>query len=106
MFVLFVPAIVYAGKPLGIGVADVIGVVARPLAGSLLAAGVGFLLRYTVLSDTPGLLRIVEISAAYLAVYLTLVVGLLKVRTPLVTSVSLVREFLQQRSAQAAHEAA
>jgi len=106
MFVLFVPAIAYAGQPLGIGVGDVIGAVARPLVGSLVAAGAGFWLRYTVLANTPGLLRVVEVGAAYAAVYLILVVGLLKVRTPLVTSLSLVREFLRRRSAQIAHEAA
>ena len=37
MFLLFVPALAYAGRPLGIGAADVLRVVWRPLVGSLAA---------------------------------------------------------------------
>jgi PST family polysaccharide transporter len=99
MFILFIPAIAYAGRPLNIGAADVVRVVWRPLVGSLAAAAVGFALRYTLLANTTGLLRISGLTAAYLVVYLGLVVGFFRLRTPIGVSLHLVRDFLPERLA-------
>jgi PST family polysaccharide transporter len=83
MFALFVPAISYAGKPLGIGASDLVRVVGRQLVGALVAVAVGYSLRYAFLADAPALLRTVVVTTAYSAVFLVVVSGLLKVRMPL-----------------------
>ncbi|MCC7343144.1 MAG: lipopolysaccharide biosynthesis protein [Bryobacterales bacterium] len=80
--VLFLPAISYAGQPLGIGASDVIRVSWRPFAGSLLAAAIGFTLRYTVLAQETGILRTFELAFAYLAAYLVVVMYLFRLRAP------------------------
>ena len=61
-FILFIPAIAYSGRPLGITATDVIAVVWRPLAASLLAAAIGFTLRFTLLADISAILRITRIN--------------------------------------------
>jgi PST family polysaccharide transporter len=99
MFLLFVPAVAYAGRPLEIGARDVIRVVGRQLVGSIVCVGVGFLLRFTVLASMPGMLRIVVLGLVYAALYLVIVAGILGVRTPLKTAGSLVRDFLPARFA-------
>jgi PST family polysaccharide transporter len=98
-FILFVPAIAYAGQPLGIGAADVIKVVWRPLAGSLIAVAVGFVLRYSVLADSSAIARMSLLTLAYGVVYLGIVVGLLGMRTPITVVMSLVRGVLPERFA-------
>src|SRR5581483_1453575 len=44
MFMLFVPALAYAGRPLGIGAADVLRAIWRQLFAAVTAAGVGVFL--------------------------------------------------------------
>ena len=99
MFVLFVPAVAYAGRPFDIGPADVISIVGRQLTGALAAAGIGFLLRVILLRGTPPLLRAVVLSAVYLAAYLTIVIGILRVRAPLRVMLVLIRSSLPPRVA-------
>ena len=99
MFILFIPAIAYAGKPLGIGAKDVIQVVWRPLAGSLLAAVMGFTLRYALADNVSGLVRAVVLALSYGAVYLVMVVGLLRLRMPVMLVLTLVRDFVPARIA-------
>jgi PST family polysaccharide transporter len=99
MFILFIPAVAYAGSPLGIRATDVIAVIWRPLTGSLLAVAIGFTLRYTLLVDASGLVRTVALVLAYTAVYLVTVVGLLRVRMPIAVLLGLVRDFLPSRFA-------
>jgi PST family polysaccharide transporter len=102
MFVLFVPAVAYAGRPLAIGAADVIEVVWRPVAASVSAAGVTLLIRWTALADMPPLARVMALGAAYLLVYVVLAVGVLRFRSPIRTTQSLVRgsSWLQPRAEQ------
>jgi PST family polysaccharide transporter len=83
MFALFLPAIVYAGLPLKIRAADVLRITGRQLLGSLLAAALGFLLRYWVLADAGSLLRALTIGGAYVITYLIIVVGMFNLRAPL-----------------------
>jgi PST family polysaccharide transporter len=99
MFLLFVPAIAYAGRPLGIGGADVIRIVWRQMFAALIAAGLAFLLRWTVLADAHALVRTPLLVSAYLITYLILVVVVLHVRAPLRTTQSVVRGFLPARLA-------
>lgn len=77
------PALTYAGKPLDIHATDVIDAVGRQAVGAVVAAAAGFALRYTILAEINSYLRIASLTIAFLAVYLLIVVGLLKVHTPL-----------------------
>jgi PST family polysaccharide transporter len=98
-FILFVPAIAYAGQPLGIGARDVIKVVWKPLAASLTAVAVGFALRYSVLADSSSIARMLLLILAYGGVYLGIVVGLLGMWTPITVVMTLVRDVLPARFA-------
>jgi PST family polysaccharide transporter len=98
-FITFVPAVAYAGAPLGISATDVISVVWRPLMASLLAAGVGFTLRFTILADMSGISRIVALTSAYVIVYLTLIVGLFSEHQPVQVLLLLLRDALPARFA-------
>ncbi len=67
-FITFVPAIAYSGAPFGISATDVISVVWRPLVASLLAAVVGFTLRFTILACMSGISRIIILTSVYIIV--------------------------------------
>jgi PST family polysaccharide transporter len=97
MFILFVPAIAYSGRPFQIGAIDVIQTVWRPLVGSLTAAAAGFVLRYTLLANASGLVRTGALALAYVVVYLAMVAGLFGERMPLAIALGLVRDFLPRR---------
>jgi PST family polysaccharide transporter len=98
-FILFVPALAYAGRPLGIGAVDVLKVVGRPMAGSLIAAAIGFGLRYTLLANSPAFVRMALLGLAYVSVYLVLVVGVFRLRMPIGVILGLVRDLLPNRLA-------
>ena len=93
MYVLFIPAIAYAGQPLGIGARDVIRTVGPQLVGALVCALFGFELLFAVLGDWHPLARLPVLIVASLTVYLVVVVGLFKVAKPLELGQSLVRDF-------------
>lgn len=99
MFLLFIPAIAYAGQPFGIGAKDVVKVVWRQMTGALGAAGIGFLLRYAALSNLPGVARTAILTVTYVGVYLLMVVGLFRVRMPVGVVLQLVRDILPKRFA-------
>jgi PST family polysaccharide transporter len=98
-FILFIPAIAYSGRPVGISATDVITVVWRPLVVSLLAAAIGFTLRFTLLGEISAILRIIVLTVAYLIAYVTIVVGFLGERMPLQVLLALVRDALPARFA-------
>lgn len=89
MFVIFIPTIAFAGQPLGISARDVVRVIWPPLVGTLVAVGVGFLLQFTVLAEMARLPRVIAVGAAFVAVYMALVPGLFKLRTPLTVVLAL-----------------
>ncbi len=92
MYFLFVPAIAYAGQPLGIGAKDVIRVVGPQLVGALACALFGFELLYAVLGELHPLLRLPILIAACLALYLAIVVGLFRITHPLDVARNVVRD--------------
>jgi PST family polysaccharide transporter len=100
MFLLFVPALAYAGRPLHIHAGDVVRIVWRPLVASLAAAAVAFAMRWTLLPDMHPFLRAVVLGTAYLSAYLALVLGVLNVRTPVLATRTLVRGYFTARAAQ------
>ena len=90
-YCLFIPAIVYAGKPLGVGVGGVLKAVGPQVATALGAAAVGFLLRHTVLQDTPPLARLLTLAILCSAFYLATMTLGFRITRPLTVATSLVR---------------
>jgi polysaccharide transporter, PST family len=94
MYIAFVPAIAYAGAPLGIGARDVIATVHAQLIAALGTAAVGFAVRFTLLAAVPSIERMAILVVLYLTIYLLVVVGLFRVTTPIEVCLSVVRGFL------------
>jgi PST family polysaccharide transporter len=83
MYIMFLPAIAYGGRPVGIGAMKVIRAVGPQMIGALAAVALGFLLRVTVFATTPMLIRTMLLSISFSVAYVLIVVGLFRVRTPL-----------------------
>jgi polysaccharide transporter, PST family len=96
-FILFVPALGYAGQPLGIGVTDVIGAVWRPLTGALASAGLVYVMGAIVDFKAHDVLRPVAMSALYLSSYLLIVTGALGLRAPIRTARVLIEQSVPVR---------
>ena len=92
MYVMFVPAIVYAGQPLGIGIADVLRTVGPQVLTALATAGLGFLVARTLLADTAPLLRMLILGTLCCAFYLATMTLVFRMTKPLVVAASLVRK--------------
>lgn len=92
MYILFIPALAYAGRPLGIGAKDVIRVVGPQLVGALSCAAVGFALRFWVFMDLPRLARIPVLIMICGGVYLAIVVGIFRVTKPLDIARSVIKD--------------
>ena len=97
MYILFIPAIAYAGKPIGIGARDVVKAVGPQLVAALAGTAFGFALRFWVLADVHMLVRIPLVILACGGLYLAIVVGLFKVTKPLQVARSLMIDFLPKR---------
>ena len=100
MYVLFVPAIAYAGKPLGITAHDVIAAVGLQLVAAVGSVACSVAVHRLLLPHSEPLMRIAILSGTYLASYLVLAAGVFKVRMPLTVMLSLVRDALPRRFAQ------
>jgi PST family polysaccharide transporter len=94
MHLLFVPALMYAGRPLGIGGRDVIAAVGAPFTGTLVVTALGFALRARLLDGPSAIERMAILGPAYLAMYLVVVVGLFRVTAPLRVCTSLLRDLM------------
>jgi PST family polysaccharide transporter len=94
MYLLFIPAVAYAGRPLGIGGRDVLASIAPQITGTLAVTGAGFAMSTWLLAGLSSIERMAILVLAYLAMYLALVVGLFRVTAPVHVCLSLVREFL------------
>ena len=83
VFGLFVPALVYAGRPLGIGVKDVLPVVGPQTVAGLGAVAFGLMVQRLFLLDFSHPVRFVISATACLVAYLAVAVGVFKVTGPL-----------------------
>lgn len=99
MFLLFIPAIAYAGQPLGIGAKDVVKVSWRPLSAALASAAIALVARHVFLLGEPPLVRASALAVVYGLSYLVLAVGLLRLVSPLGVIYTLIREALPERFA-------
>lgn len=97
MYILFVPAVAYSGRPFAIDVSRVFKVVGPQLVGALCAAVVGFLLRDIYLNDASVLGRIVILVVSCVVSYLIVTVGLFRLVRPLGVAASLLSDSLPAR---------
>jgi polysaccharide transporter, PST family len=96
-FSLFVPALAYAGRPVGIGARDVVRAVGPQIASALVTVAIGFSVQHLFLVDLAPLPRFVVAASICVAVYLTMIVGVFKVVAPLRLALSLLRDFSATR---------
>jgi PST family polysaccharide transporter len=92
-FCLFIPALAYAGRPLGIGARDVIGVVGPQTVAALVTVAVGFAAQRLLFDDFSHVARLLVSVPICVATYLAVAVGAFKVTAPLRLVVSLVSDF-------------
>jgi PST family polysaccharide transporter len=104
MFGLFVPAVAYAGRPVHIEAFDVVKAVGAQLTGALVAAAVGFGLRYLLPTDLNSFLRVFVLGGTYLATYFVIVVAFFNIRAPFRVLEGALRGFLPARFSRVAEE--
>lgn len=92
-FCLFVPALVYAGQPLGIGAADVLRAVGPQTVAALATVAVGLTIQHLFLGDLSRPVRFGLSGAVCVAVYLGVAVGIFRATGPLRLVFSLARDF-------------
>jgi O-antigen/teichoic acid export membrane protein len=103
-FVLMFPGFWYAGKPIGLGIGPVFGVIWKFFAASVVAGCGTFLMvmaipRFATTSGASGALeRLVSVSLVFFVLYLTGVIALHRGLKPLTETVSLLRDLLPQRA--------
>lgn len=89
MYAMFVPTLVYAGRPLGVHARDVVAAIWQPLLGTLLAVAVGLTLDFLAWPDMHPLPRMVLAGASFVTVYVALVAGVMRLREPFMVVVKL-----------------
>ncbi|HXF52624.1 MAG TPA: lipopolysaccharide biosynthesis protein [Hyphomicrobiaceae bacterium] len=96
-FCLFVPALAYAGQPLGIGARDVVRAVGPQTTAALLTVVVGLAVQRLFLDEVSQLARFLLSVPVCIAIYLAVVVGIFKVTRPIRLAFSLLRDFSPAR---------
>jgi PST family polysaccharide transporter len=89
MYLMFVPTLVYAGRPLGVQALDVARAIWQPMIGTLVAVGVGLVLAFVIWPDMSRLLRLSLSGVSFVVVYLAVVPGVMRLREPLLIVVKL-----------------
>jgi len=100
MFGLAVPALAYAGRPLGIGVKDVLQAVGPQTAAGLIAIAAGLLVQTMLFGGFSELASFPASALICLATYLAVVVSILKITAPFRLALSLLRDFGAMRGSQ------
>jgi PST family polysaccharide transporter len=98
MFGLFVPAIAYAGRPVGIGIKDVLSVVGPQTIAGLAAIAFGLAVQQLFLVDFSPLARFFVSGQICLAIYLAIALGVFRVTGPMQLVFSMLRDFGSMRS--------
>jgi len=99
MFALFVPTLVYAGRPAGIGVRHVLQATGPQTVAGLIAVAFGYMIQQEFLADVSELIRFLISVPICLAAYFTVVVGVFKVTGPIRLVCSVLRELSPVRIA-------
>lgn len=98
IYILFVPALVYAGRPAGIGAKDVLAASGPQTAAGLITIAFGLVARELFLADFSELARFFISSLVCLSTYLVVAVALFRVTGPLKLALSILRDFHPMRS--------
>jgi PST family polysaccharide transporter len=91
VYIIMVPAILYAGHPLGIRTKDVLRTVGPQVTCALATAAFGFALRQTLFDSASPLVRLLLLSLVCSAFYLAAIVGGFRMTKPLAVAASLLR---------------
>lgn len=102
-YVLCVPAVVYSGRTYEIATSNVLRAIGPQFLGSLCAAGSGFLLRYTWLTEVTPASRIAILACTCTLIYVLVTVGVLGVVKPLHVLTSLLLDFMPARISRLVH---
>jgi PST family polysaccharide transporter len=92
-YLLFIPALVYAGRPVGIDAKDVIGAVGPQTLSGLIAVAVGFVIRQVFLADMSEIARFGISGSVCLLTYLAVVIIVFRVTEPFRLALSVLRNF-------------
>lgn len=93
MFCLFVPALVYAGQPIGIGVKDVLSATGPQMISALVAAAFGFAVQQLFLLEFSELARLAISIPICAAMYLVVVLGVFRMTGPLRLASFMLQDF-------------
>jgi PST family polysaccharide transporter len=99
MFGLFVPALVYSGRPIGIGSKDVLQAVGPQTAAGLVTVAAGFLAQHILLDHLSSLPRFAASASICTMIYLALAVGVFRVTGPIRIALRALRDFAPVRLA-------
>jgi O-antigen/teichoic acid export membrane protein len=91
-----VPAVVYAGRPVGIGAPLVVRATGRQLIGAIITAAAGWWLEETALADFSSVVRIILLSGFCGAIYLIIVVGLFRLVRPIRLAAKILHDQLRR----------
>ena len=90
-YIVVVPALLYAGYPLGIRTKDVLAAIGPQIFCALLTAGFGFVLRAMLFEGASMLVRLIVLSFLCSAFYLAVIVLGFRMTKPLAVAASLLR---------------
>jgi PST family polysaccharide transporter len=93
MYALFVPALAYSGRPLGVGTKDVLAAAGPQTVAALCTVAVGLLVQHAFMAEFTHLARFMLLALICVATYLVVAVGVLRVTGPIRLALSLLREF-------------
>jgi polysaccharide transporter, PST family len=93
MFCLFVPALVYSGRPIGIGVNDVLSATAPQMVSAVITVGLGLTIRRQFLLDSSELVRLIVSVPVCVTAYAAIVLGVFRLTAPLKLASSVLRDF-------------
>ena len=94
MYALFVPALAYSGRPLGVGAKDVLAAAGPQTVAALCAVVVGLAVQQAFLAELTPLARFALSGLICLATYLVVAIGILRVTGPIRLALSLLRDRL------------
>jgi polysaccharide transporter, PST family len=93
--IIAIPAVIYAGRPIGVGLAPVMRAVRAQIIGAITALAGGTWLQMNDLGHLPSVARIVVSTSVCACIYLIVVVGLFRLYGPLRVARSVVRSRLE-----------
>jgi PST family polysaccharide transporter len=93
MFCLFVPALVYAGQPIGIGVKDVLSATGPQMVSALVAVAFGLAIEQLFLREFSELARLIVSIPICASIYLAVVLGVFRMTGPLKLASSMLHDF-------------